>query len=80
MTGGARVSAERERGASVPFRERHRVGRGPDPGLGQIRSRGLLLFFVVFLFPFSIFLFSFVTFANQLQTKTQFFLKFNAAS
>jgi hypothetical protein len=58
MTGGARVSAERERGASVPFRERHRVGRGPDPGLGQIRSRGLLLFFVLFLFPFSIFLFS----------------------
>jgi hypothetical protein len=38
------------------------MGRGLVPGLGQIRSRSLLLFLFCFLF-----LLSFIIFANQLQ-------------
>jgi hypothetical protein len=47
MTGGAGVSAKGGRGGGVPLREFAGVCHGPDPWLGWIRSRSLLLFFVL---------------------------------
>jgi hypothetical protein len=36
----------------VPIRDRRDLGRGPDLGIGRIRSRGLFHFFCYFFFPF----------------------------
>jgi hypothetical protein len=51
MTDGAGLSAG-VRVGGVPLRVSLRVGCGPDPGLGQIRSRDLLPLFFLLLFLF----------------------------
>jgi hypothetical protein len=68
MTGGARVSGEREREGPA-----YRFGRDTGWAVGRILAwarfgpAAFYFFFVLFLFPFSVFLFSIVSFANQLQ-------------
>jgi hypothetical protein len=75
MTGGAGVSAKGGRGGGVPLREFAGVCHGPNPRLGWIRSRSLLLFlFFLFLFHISIY---FISFAKQLQMSPNKILKFS---
>jgi hypothetical protein len=57
------------RGTGDTLRARGELGHGPDPGLGQIRSRGLFTFFCSF--------FSVLSFAKQLQMSPNKILKFS---